>query len=77
MASLLHQWYLVLSLVISNANEDWFPFACYADVFFLEYGKPCFVNTKTVPPSDVLSMHIRDVGKSWDVSACLGHANIF
>jgi hypothetical protein len=29
--------YLVLSLVISDANEDWFPFACYEDVFFLEY----------------------------------------
>ncbi len=37
MALLLHQWYLVLSLVILDANEDWFPFACYEDVFFLEY----------------------------------------
>jgi hypothetical protein len=37
MASSLHQWYLVLSLVVSDANEDWFSFACYEDVFFLEY----------------------------------------
>jgi hypothetical protein len=37
MALLLHQGYLVLSLVISDADEDWFPFACYEDVFFLEY----------------------------------------
>jgi hypothetical protein len=32
---------------------------------------PSFVNTKTVPSSDVLTMLIRDVGKSWNVSACL------
>jgi hypothetical protein len=37
MALLLHQQYLVLSLVLLDANEDWFPFACYEDVFFLEY----------------------------------------
>jgi hypothetical protein len=37
MAPLLHQRYSVLSLVISDANEDWLPFACDKDVFFLEY----------------------------------------
>ncbi len=36
MALLLHQQYLVLSLVVLDANEDWFSFACYEDVFFLE-----------------------------------------
>jgi hypothetical protein len=36
-APLLHQQYLVLSLVISDADEDWFPFACYEDIHFLEY----------------------------------------
>jgi hypothetical protein len=24
-------------MVISDADEDWFPFACYEDIFFLEY----------------------------------------
>ena len=37
MAPLLHQWYSVLSLVILDADEDWFFFACYEDVLFLEY----------------------------------------
>jgi hypothetical protein len=37
MAPLLHQRYLVSSLVILDANEDWFSFACYEDVLFLEY----------------------------------------
>ncbi len=37
MAPLLHQRYLVSTLVVSYANEDWFPFACYEDIFFLEY----------------------------------------
>jgi hypothetical protein len=32
-----YKGYSVLSLVILDADEDWFPFACYADVFFLEY----------------------------------------
>jgi hypothetical protein len=34
-----------------------------------------FVNTKTVPLSDVFPMLIRDVGKSWNVSACLNCAD--
>ncbi len=38
---------------------------------------PSFVNTKTVPSSDVLPTLIRDVGKSWNVSACLDHADSF
>jgi hypothetical protein len=38
---------------------------------------PSFVKTKTVPSSDVLPMLIRDVGKSWNVSACLDHADSF
>jgi hypothetical protein len=33
-----------------------------------------FVKTETVPLSDVLPMLIRDVGKSWNVSACLNCA---
>ncbi len=71
MAPLLHQWYLVLSLVILDANEDWLPFACYEDVLFLEYVDTLFVKTETVPSSDVLPTLLRDVGKSWNVSACL------
>ncbi len=35
---------------------------------------PSFMKTKTAPSSDVLPMLIRDVGKSWNVSACLNHA---
>jgi hypothetical protein len=31
---------------------------------------PSFVKTETVPLSNVLPMLIRDVGKSWNVSAC-------
>ena len=38
---------------------------------------PSFVNTKTVPSSAVLPMLIRDVGKSWNVSACLDCADSF
>jgi hypothetical protein len=38
---------------------------------------PSFVNTKTVPSSDVLPTLIRYVGKSWNVSACLDHADSF
>jgi hypothetical protein len=34
-----------------------------------------FVKTETVPSSDVLPTLIRDVGKSWNVSACLDHAD--
>jgi hypothetical protein len=37
MAPLFHQWYSVLSLVILDADEDLFPFACYENVIFLEY----------------------------------------
>ncbi len=37
MALLLHQWYLVLSLVILDADEDWFSIACYEDILVLEY----------------------------------------
>ncbi len=36
-----------------------------------------FVKTKTVLSSDVLPMLIRDVGKSWNVSACLDCADSF
>jgi hypothetical protein len=38
---------------------------------------PSFMKTQTVPSSDVLSMLIRDVGKSWNVSACLSCADSF
>ena len=38
---------------------------------------PSFLNTKTMPLSDVLPMLIRDVGKSWNVSACLNCADSF
>jgi hypothetical protein len=38
---------------------------------------PSFVKTKTVPSSDVLPTLIRDVGKSWKVSACLNCADSF
>ncbi len=38
---------------------------------------PFFMNTKTVPSSDVLPMLIRDVGMSWNVSACLDCADSF
>jgi hypothetical protein len=34
-----------------------------------------FVKTETVPSSNVLPMLIRDVGKSWNVPACIDHAN--
>jgi hypothetical protein len=37
MTPLLHQGYLVLSFFISDADENWFAFASYEDVFFLEY----------------------------------------
>ncbi len=36
-----------------------------------------FVKTKTVLSSDVLPTLIRDVGKSWNVSACLNCADSF
>ncbi len=32
---------------------------------------PSFVKTETMPSSDDLPMLIGDVGKSWNVSACL------
>jgi hypothetical protein len=35
---------------------------------------PSFVKTETVPSSNVLPTLIRDVGKSWNVSACRDHA---
>jgi hypothetical protein len=38
---------------------------------------PSFVKTKTVPSSELLPMLIRDVGKSWNVSACHNGAEIF
>ncbi len=38
---------------------------------------PSFMNTETVPSSDVLPMLIRDVGKSWNVPACLDCADSF
>jgi hypothetical protein len=38
---------------------------------------PSFVKTETVPSSDVLPLLIRDVGKSWNVSACLNCADCF
>ena len=36
---------------------------------------PSFVKTETVPLSDVLPMLIRDIRKSWNVSACLDCAD--
>ncbi len=38
---------------------------------------PSFVNTKTVLSFDVLATLIRDVGKSWNESACLDRADRF
>jgi hypothetical protein len=38
---------------------------------------PSFAKTKTVLSSNVLPMLIRDVGKSWNVSACLNPADSF
>jgi hypothetical protein len=38
---------------------------------------PSFVKTETVPLSDVLPTLIRDVGNSWNVSACLDCADSF
>ncbi len=38
---------------------------------------PSFMKTETVPSSDVLPTLIRDVGKSWNVSACLDCADSF
>jgi hypothetical protein len=38
---------------------------------------PSFVKSETVPSSDVLPMLIKDVGRSWNVSACLKHADSF
>jgi hypothetical protein len=38
---------------------------------------PSFTKTKTMPSSDVLPMLIRDVGKSWNVSARLDGADSF
>ncbi len=38
---------------------------------------PSFVKTKTVPSSELLPMLIRDVGKSWNVSACLNCVDSF
>ncbi len=37
MSLLLHQWYVVLPLVILDANENGFALAYDEDVFFLEY----------------------------------------
>jgi hypothetical protein len=45
--------------------------------FFLNTLMPSFMKIETVPSSDVLPMLIRDVGKSWNVSACLDHADSF
>jgi hypothetical protein len=38
---------------------------------------PSFMKTKSMPSSVVLPMLIRDVGKSWNVSACLDCADSF
>ncbi len=38
---------------------------------------PSFVKTKTMLLSNVLPMLIRDVGKSWNMSACLNCADSF
>jgi hypothetical protein len=53
-------------LVISDAYEDWFPFACHENFFFLENVDASFVNTKTVLSSDVLPTLISNVEKSWN-----------
>jgi hypothetical protein len=36
---------------------------------------PSYMKTETVPLFNVLPMLIRDAGKSWNVSACLNHAD--
>ncbi len=38
---------------------------------------PSFVKTETLLSSDVLPTLIRDVGKSWNISACLNCAHSF
>jgi hypothetical protein len=43
----------------------------------LNMSTPSFVNTETMLASDVLPTLIRDVGKSWNVSACLNRADSF
>ncbi len=42
---------------------------------FLNKLMPSYMKTETVPLSYVLPMLIRDVGKSWNVSACINHAS--
>jgi hypothetical protein len=75
MAPLLHQWYSVSSLVILDADEYGFAFACDEDVYFLEYFDALLCETKTMPSSKVLPTLIRNVGKSWNVSACINRAD--
>jgi hypothetical protein len=53
------------------------PLACYETSSSLNTLTPSFVKTETVPSSAVLPMLIRDVGKSWNVSACLDRADSF
>ncbi len=43
--------------------------------FFLNTLTASFMKTETVPSSDVLPTLIRDVGKSWNVTACLDCAD--
>jgi hypothetical protein len=71
---LLHQWDLVLSMAISNSDEDVFAFACDEHVIFLEYIDALFVKTETVSSSAVLPMLIKEVGKSWNVSTWIARA---
>ncbi len=78
MALLLHQRYSVSSLVILDADEDWFPLLhVIRTSSSLKTMMPSFVNTETVSSSAVLPTLIRDVGKSWNVSACLDRADSF
>jgi len=61
-------------VAISYADEDGFALACDEHVFFFEYVDALFCETDTVPSSAVLPTLIRDVGKSWNVTACIACA---
>jgi hypothetical protein len=57
-------------MTISYSDEDGFALACDEYIFFLEYIDTFFVQTETVPSLAILPTLIKEVGKSWNVSAC-------
>ncbi len=70
-ALLLHQWYSILSLVVLDADEDESPLHVMRTSSSLNMLTLSFMKTEIVQLSNVLPMLIRDVRKSWNVSACL------